>query len=70
MGKRLTVKRFFEWINADIYCVFSAGTISAYRGKFSFGDYEIITGEKCSIFKALRILNIVWYIEGNKIGIE
>ena len=25
-----------------------------------------MTGEKRSIFKALRILNIVWYIEGIK----
>ena len=53
-------------INADIYCVFSAGTISAYRGKLIFGHYEILTGEKRSIFKAVRILNIVWYIEGIK----
>ena len=37
-----------------------------YRGKLIFGHYEILTGEKRSIFKAVRILNIVWYIEGIK----
>lgn len=49
---------------------FGVGITFAYRGKLSFGDYKILTGEKCSIFKALRILKNVWYIEGNKNGIE